>query len=98
MAKKVSIEDIQKINELYFKYHTYAQVARETGFAPTTVKKYVDPNWKPKESKTYKRFYSKDLPEFSTEIFHGIKNFGDLCTLSEEERKEIEELWEELDI
>lgn len=98
MAKKVGVEDIQQINELYYKYKTYAEVARQTGFAPSTVKKYVDPNWQPLNEIEVVKFTKDDLPDFTTDIFRGVKNFGDLCVLSEEERKEIEELWKELSI
>lgn len=98
MAKRVGVEDIQRINELYYKYKTYAEVARQTGFAPSTVKKYVDPNWQPLNEIEVVKFTKDDLPDFTTDIFHGVKNFGDLCVLSEEERKEIEELWKELSI
>ena len=98
MAKRVGVEDIQRINELYYKYKTYAEVARQTGFAPSTVKKYVDSNWQPLNEIEVVKFTKDDLPDFTTDIFRGVKNFGDLCVLSEEERKEIEELWKELSI
>lgn len=98
MAKKIGIEEIQRINELYFRYKTYAEVARQTGFAPSTVKKYVDPNWQPTAAVEVKTFTKDDLPDFTTDLFIGVKNFGDLCELSEEERKQIEELWEEIQL
>ena len=41
MASKVTNEDILRINELYYKHKTYAEVARQTGFAASTVKKYI---------------------------------------------------------
>ena len=34
MARKITIDDIHKINELYYKYHNYAEVARQTGLVP----------------------------------------------------------------
>lgn len=42
---RVSEQEIIKMNELYLEYHTYAAVAREVGRAPSTVKKYIDPNY-----------------------------------------------------
>ena len=45
MATKISYEDIQTINELYLKIGTYSGVARELHIAPTTVKKYIIPNY-----------------------------------------------------
>ena len=96
MASKVTNEDILRINELYYKYKVYAQVARETGFSASTVKKYVVPNWAPVSAETIKRFDLKDLPEPSTILFKDITNYGNLCTLTEHEKTEMEELWGEL--
>ena len=98
MAKKVTADDILKMNELYYKYHTYAQVAREIGFSASTVSKYVDKNWKPVEVENIIKFDLKDLPEFDTSIFVGVDNYGDLCVLTEREREEIKELWGEMAI
>lgn len=96
MANKVTPQDIQKINELYYKLKTYAAVARETGFSATTVKRYVDPNWKPVDPTKIKFFFLEDVPEFSPNKFLFTKDWGQLCIYSTEEKKEIEELWEEL--
>lgn len=42
---RVSEAEIKKMNELYLEYGTYAAVAREVGRAPSTVKKYIDPDY-----------------------------------------------------
>lgn len=42
---RVSESEIRKMNELYLEYGTYAAVAREVGRAPSTVKKYIDPDY-----------------------------------------------------
>lgn len=42
---RVSQDEIIKMNELYLEYGTYSAVAREVGRAPSTVKKYIDPNY-----------------------------------------------------
>lgn len=100
MASKVTNEDILRINELYYKHKTYAEVARQTGFAASTVKKYVDKNWEPVKTENIIRFDLANLPNFSeaTEIFRGVENYGDLCVLSDNEKEELKELWEELAI
>ena len=41
----VSEAEIKRMNELYLQYGTYAAVAREVGRAPSTVKKYIDPDY-----------------------------------------------------
>lgn len=98
MANKVTNEDILRINELYYKYKTYAEVARQTGFAASTVKKYVKPGWEPVQAESIIHFDIAQLPDFTgaVKIFRGIDNYGNLCVLTEFEQKEVEELWKEL--
>ena len=45
MARKVTTDDIKQFNELYYKYKSYAEVARITGWSSSTVSKYVDKNY-----------------------------------------------------
>lgn len=98
MAKKVTTDDILKMNSLYFRYKTYAEVARQTGFSASTVSKYVDKNWKPIQIENIKHFNISMLPDFTTDMFVGVENYGDLCILTEREQEEIKELWGELAI
>lgn len=96
MARKVTTEDIKLFNELYYKYKTYAEVARQTGWSSSTVSKYIDKNYTPVVQENVKRFDMSTMPEFTTERFANVTNYGDLCALSEEEKQEIIELWKEL--
>lgn len=98
MANKVTNEDILRINELYYKHKVYAEVARQTGFSASTVKKYVIPGWEPVAVENIVRFDIAQLPDFqkAAEIFRGIDNYGNLCTLTDFEKEEIRELWREL--
>ena len=99
MAIKVTADNIIDFNKKYYACHNYSQVARETGFSASTVRKYIDKNWKPIDETKRKIFNPKNLSDdFDTSMFVGIENFGDLCFLSKEEEEEIKELWEELDI
>ena len=100
MASKVTNEDILRINELYYKHKVYAEVARQTGFSASTVKKYVIPNWAPVASEKIIRFDIAQLPDFTSaaEIFRGISNYGALCVLTDYEKQEIKNLWGELTV
>jgi hypothetical protein len=100
MATKITTDIIKQINELYVKLGTYAAVARELGIAASTVKKYVVKDYRPIAEREIRRFNPiVDMPaEYSTEIFEGIDNYGDLCVLFEDEAAEIIELWEELSL
>ena len=93
---RVTNEDILRINEIYYKTHTYAETARQTGFSASTVKKYVIPNWSPIASEEIIKFDINQLPEFDTSCFVGIKNYGDLCVLTDQEKEEMKILWKEL--
>ena len=98
MASKVTNEDILRINELYYQTHTYAEVARQTGFSASTVKKYVIPGWAPVVEDNIIRFDISDLPDYHRAVkrFRDVGNYGDLCVLSDMEKREIKNLWEEL--
>ena len=99
MATKITQEDILKINELYVKHKTYAAVARELGFAPTTIKKYVIPNYIPQDKIEKKIFTEDQIPEeIDYSPFKGLANWAPLCKLSEKEIAEIKELWREMSI
>lgn len=103
MARRVSSEDIIEMNELYLKLGTYAAVARATGFSPSTVKKYIKPDYIAADARKLTKFDKVivDLDEESKEAKRIIDLFGHkswdlLGKLSLEEEKEIKELWEEM--
>ena len=94
---KITNEKIIEINELYLQIGTYSGVAKVVGCAPSTVKKYIIEGYTPSnERKVEKIFNKEDLPEFSTDCFKNVENWGELCLLSKEEKEEIEELWTDL--
>lgn len=94
--KAITHSDIQKINRLYLQYKTYAAVSRETGFSPSTVKKYIIPDFVEVPESDKKRFEGP-LPEFDSSIFRK-DDWGDLCVLSAQEIEEIKELWKEMEV
>lgn len=98
MANKVTNEDVLRINELYYKHKTYAEVARQTGFSASTVKKYIIKNWAPIDNNNIIRFSMDSLPDFqdAVEVFSNIDNYGNLCFLTDKEKEEITKLWGEL--
>jgi hypothetical protein len=97
MARRVSVDDIRQMNEIYYQCKSYAETARQTGWSAATVRNYIDKNFSPVLEDKIQRFDpNTELPEFSTELFEGMENWGDLCILSDEEKIEIVELWEEI--
>ena len=92
MAKTVVTQEmIVQMNELYLEIGTYAGVSRAMGGtpSPSTVKKYIIPGYMSKTTIKKKVFHKDDLPEFATDLFCGVDNWGDLCRLSENEKEEI---------
>lgn len=97
MARTVVTQDmIKQINELYLKIKTYSGVAREVGIAPTTVKKYIIPNYQSEENIKKIIFKKEDIPELSFEKFKNLEDWGSLCNLTDEEKEEVKELWNEI--
>ena len=99
MPRKVTIDDIRKMNEIYYQCHNYAETARQTGWSAATVRSYIDKNYNPVIEDQIHRFdVDTEMPEFSTAMFTGVDNYGDLCVLSDEEVKEIEQLLKEIPV
>ena len=96
MANRVTSEDILRMNEIYYKTHVFAEVARQTGFSASTVRKYVDVNWKPVELDKIIKFDLNNLPEFDTTPFKHVSDYGAMCILDDAEIDQIRELWKEL--
>ena len=94
---RVTQEDIKKFNELYYKYKTYAEVARQTGFSAGTVSKYVDKNYVPIDD-TKKKTFSGEINDSNFDILAATDAWGSLLSLSPEELTELNDLWNEIAI
>lgn len=101
MARRVTKEDIIKINEAFSKTHSYNKTAEITGWSAATVRKYVNGASFKKPATpppTIKDFFNPDLiGDFDPSCFE-IENWGVLCVIDEQspEKTEIEQLWEDL--
>ena len=93
---KVTPPDIIKMNELYQQLGSFAGVARATGFSASTVKKYVDADYTPPKEREIQRFEG-DLPQIIDVLRFKSEDWSDSCLLSDEEKADIQRLWEELD-
>ena len=94
---RVTQEDIKRFNELYYKYKTYAEVARQTGFSAGTVSKYVDKNYVPIDD-TKKKTFSGEINNSNFDILAATDAWGALLSLSPEELTELNDLWNEIAI
>ena len=97
-AKRVTDADKIQFNELYLQYRTYAAVARETGFSPTTVKKYIIPDYVSSSAVAENTIpFDKEIIDIQEIAFpNNRKEFYELFVLTEQEREACEELRKEL--
>ena len=98
---KLSDEKIAEIQKRYAECGVYAQVARELGVSPATVKKYVsssssDSVRSPKVSVPITKFESEPLPieQIVSPLTH--QGWLDWCSFTEEDLKSVESLKGEL--
>jgi predicted transcriptional regulator len=100
MAKAISSEQVIQINERYLQLKNYSAVARELGIAPSTVKKYVRTDYVAVAELPIQHI---DLIACQKKIESFVLSVGDMqrediLQLSEQEVKDIEELWKEIQI
>lgn len=96
MATRITEEDKININELYLKYKTYAEVARQTGFSPSTVKKYVIPNYISKDSLQITKFNESNAVKVLYSFPTDTCGWESLLILTEEEKTAMNELRKEI--
>jgi len=93
---QITQADIAKMNELYLTIKTYAGVAREIGCSPSTVKKYIIPNFKKVDVSEIKRWgqYEPNRIEFD----FTNPDWWTILSLTEEEKEGMKELFREIEI
>ena len=96
MAKALSEEDKIQINELYLIHKTYAEVARQTGFSPSTVKKYVVKDYIGEDQIVKQKFIEKPEMMIVTKFPSCSEEWLALFAMTEEEKQECDELRKEI--
>lgn len=96
MATKVTQEDKIRMNELYLKYKTYAEVARQTGFSASTVKKYIISDFVPQDKLKIKKF-DKIIPDtFPADFPKNHDEWASLLAFTNLEAANMQELRKEI--
>lgn len=98
---KITPEIAEQINELYLEIGVKKRVAEIIGCSPSTVSKYIVPNYvSKKECKTYTFEGYVGNSEWLIDIFKMFDNPGarlcELCMLGENELEEMKELQKEI--
>lgn len=85
MAKRVTEEDIQKMNEIYALCGSLKQTAEATGWSSSTVSKYVDKSYKPTQTAAVPLDFTIEFPSID-ETIQSLLNFNELTKPTTEER------------
>ena len=95
MARRVTPEDIQQINEVYYQCKNYAKTAEITGWSAATCRKYAQHDYVPaaQEHKTY-NIQIPSIEETAKMLIEDSES--ELTLLTEEEKREVEALWPSL--
>ncbi len=93
MARRVTEKDIKQINEAYYICKNYARTAEATGWSAATVRKYVNPDYVPDE---VARPVHKFKPKSIKATANLLSKESDLTLLTEQEKREVEALWDSL--
>lgn len=103
MATRISEEQKQQINELYYENHNKSLTARILGISASSVAKYIIPDYVPVAMRKEVQYdikpigFEKFLNEIKskTDVAFDIA-YRDLTVLNEDEIKELEELRKEI--
>lgn len=101
MSTRVNHDDIIKINEAYLRIGAYSGVARELGYSPATVKKYVSLDYVSQDESFIKP--PSNLEELESRLEQAptaiseLKSEGILVP-TDEEKLEIYKIWSEMSI
>lgn len=92
---KLTNEDIQNIKRAYSEIGTYTGVARKLGFSPATIKKYTTTSINI-QAPIIKKHFQDEIPSAESINWYSKEYITGLGKLSEEEKEEIKDLWEEI--
>lgn len=98
---KITPEIAEKINILYLELGTKAAVAREIGCSPSTVSRYIVPNFVPPAERTMENFEKEVgnadwLISLLQNSESAASRLCEICLLSEEEKAQLKTLQKEI--
>ena len=94
MARRVTEKDIKEMNEAYLICKSYSGVAEATGWSTSTVRKYIIPDYK--SDGVVGALHSTPVmiePAAVDEAMDYILNHSNLSCLTEQERKDMKDIW-----
>lgn len=95
MAKKITDEQKEQINELYFENKNKSLTARLLGISPASVARYIIPNYIPKDQRVVEVFSGRPSVISMDKIasFDGAAHLGYFLThIMDDEKEDMEKL------
>lgn len=95
MAKKITDEQKEQINELYFENKNKSLTARLLGISPVSVARYIVPNYIPKDQRVVEVFNGRPTIISTDKIasFDGAAHLGYFLThIMDDEKEDMEKL------
>lgn len=95
MAKRITDEQIEQINKVYLDCGTYSGTAKIVGVSPSTVKKYIIPDYseEPIIISKVNKISPKDINSINK--FKSAIDVYNATLITEEEGKELKNFWRE---
>lgn len=93
MGRRVTPEDVIKINEAYLLCGSYSAAAKATGWSASTVSKYVDPNYKSSVEGARVPFVQTIEPAALDIALEYLLNHSNLSCLTEQEHVDMKAIW-----
>lgn len=91
MAKKITDEDIEQINKLYYEIRVKSQVAKILGRSAATISKYIIPGYVPKSQRVEAPPFDESKITGPTH-YNSWDEFFQSCILTDEEWEEMREI------
>ena len=94
MARRVTEKDIKEMNEAYLICHSYSGVAAATGWSVSTVRKYIKDDYQ--SSGIVGELHSTPIniePAALDDALDYMLNHSNLSCLTEQERKDMKDIW-----
>ena len=95
MAKKITDEQKEQINELYFENKNKSLTARLLGISPASVARYIVPNYIPKDQRVVEVFSGRPsvISMDKIALFDGAAHLGYFLThIMDDEKEDMEKL------
>lgn len=96
MANRITEEQIKIINDAYLLCGTYSGAAKLAGCSPSTAKKYIIPGWSKQVDNEPSSYNIQVRPVHEIPSFTNAEDICKATEITEDERKDLRNFWQEI--